>query len=351
MQQGMDHLQGRSRRTGAIRRDPLKPLISYALANGVPAERVENLIGTLINSANDTGFVPAIAGPILFSKILDYGIGTAPPLEIAQTAPFSFFTGLERAVLLAPNGREALMAFARNFALFHTVLVPKFEQTDQYTYFSFRHLGEERDNGACNEVVLAVLVRLMRLAFGRLGQPFEVRLRYTRNGTTRAYEDFFACRVTHNSSDKSFGLVYRTADTEASQQNQATSLFRFAMDRLNRLAQERAAQTHQTEYLELINCAQACAREGAFKTTDIAFAAGHSERKAQRLAQQYGTSLREIVARTRLTILTDQLILLPETDAETLSSMLGFSDRRALRRALKSWTGTGLGEFRNHFKP
>ncbi|MEM6898316.1 MAG: helix-turn-helix domain-containing protein [Pseudomonadota bacterium] len=350
MRRTMSTYNAPTRKSGIISHDPLKAVVDYALHQGMPTGRVENLIGMPIDFANQPKLLPSITGPLLFSQILDHGVGSAPPLEVAANAPFSFFGGLERAVSLAPNGLDALRAFSRNFSIFHTGLIPEVETTNKHVTFSFRYIGDEMDNGACNEVVLSVLLRLMRLVFGQYGQPCEVRLRYSKNGTTRAYEDFFMCKVTLGSSDQSFGLVYRKSDMEWAQQGSDPAVFSFAMERLHSVAKERSQHTHQTAYLELINSTQTCAREGVFKTAQIASVAGFSERKAQRLAKQHGTSLRELVYRTRLQLLNDLLSRSPEMTSEELSDALGFSDLRAFRRALKSWTGQPLTDFRARFR-
>ena len=335
-----------SQRVGTVVVDPIRAVIDYALANGVNQDRVENLIGLSLENTIGNLIIPAIAGPTLFGALLDDGIGIAPAIEVAQDAPFSFFGGLERAVFLAPTGREALKQLSAAFAVFHDRLIPAFEETRSYYSFSFRYPNEERDNGACNEVVIAVLIRLMRSVFGRYGNPREVRLRYDRNGQKQAYSDFYASSICYRTPDKGFGLVFRKEDMEWHQPGYDEQVFELSTRRLLDQAARRSHQTPASDFLELINAADVCARSGVFKTLAIAQTAGLNERRAQRIAQQHESSLGKLLAQSRLKVFREQLSKNPNTSVEEFSNLLGFSDGRAVRRALKSWTGQSLSELR-----
>lgn len=333
-------------RVGTIGLDPMLAVVQYAITQGLPHDRVENLVGLSLENLLQKNTLPAAVGPDLLAQILEGGFGQAPAIEIAQNAPFSFFGGLERAVLLAPTGREALQSLSANFAVFHDRLVPAFEETKSYTHFSFRYIGDERDNGGCNEVVLSVLVRLMRSVFGQFGQPHEVQLRYDRNGIRSAYEDFFQSAIKFHSQDKSFGVVFKKDDMNWRQSGHDPELFSLVMNRLSKTAASRRANTPMADYFELINASNLCAEDGVFNVAAIAAKAGLGERTAQRIAQRHGASLGKLINRARLRVLREQLSKAPETSAEDLSRLTGFSDSRALRRALKTWTGQKLSEFR-----
>ncbi|MEL6339859.1 MAG: AraC family transcriptional regulator ligand-binding domain-containing protein [Myxococcota bacterium] len=333
-------------RVGTVGLDPIRALVDYALTQGMRRDRIENVIGMELEQMDGMNQLPAIAGPLLFRQILDAGLGSAPAIELGRSAPFSVLGGLERSLLLAPNGRQALRALALNFPVFHDRLVPEFDESARFTYFSFRYIGDEQDNGCCNEVVLAVLVRLMRSVFGEHGEPYEMRVRYTRNGERAAYDDFFGSRVSFRSSDESFGLVFRNSDMAWRQRGHDSEVFRFAMDRLSRVADRRRSANSLTDYLELVNASNMCVADGAYSVAALAAKAGLSVRTAQRLAKRNKTSLARILESARLRIVREELFRHPGTGAEVLTRLSGFSDSRALRRALKNWTGQTLSELR-----
>ncbi|MEM8935324.1 MAG: AraC family transcriptional regulator ligand-binding domain-containing protein [Pseudomonadota bacterium] len=333
-------------RVGTIGPDPMLAVAQYAIDNGMPRDRVENIIGAPLNSIARGVTLPAVVGPALIAQIFESGLGQAPAIEIAQNAPFSFLGGLERAVILAPTGRDALQALAANFAVFHDRLVPNFEETKTYTHFSFRYIGDERDNGGSNEVVLGVLVRLMRSIFDERGQPHEVQVRFQRNGVKSAYESFFQSPITFYSEDQSFGVVFKKGEMMRPQHGYDPGVFHFALSRLQKAAALRRAGSPAADYSELVNASTLCADDGVFKITAIAEKAGIGERTAQRIAQRHGSSLGKLMDEARLRLLREQLSKNPKTSAEDLSRLAGFSDSRALRRGLKSWTGQTLADFR-----
>ncbi|MEM9375788.1 MAG: helix-turn-helix domain-containing protein [Pseudomonadota bacterium] len=333
-------------RVGTVRHDPVRAVADYAVSKGMRRERVNNLVGLPAGTPRATGILPAAVGPELMKQILESGIGAAPAIEIAERAPFSFFGGLERAILLAPNGQEALRTMIENFNIFHDRLIPEYEESKSYTKFSFRFDGDELDNGGCNEVVLSVLLRIMRSVFGQNGQPREVFFRNENNGILRKYEDFYASPLNFRSHDQSFGLVFETSNLQSRQPGYDRAVFKLAKQRLAHASHLRRRKSPMLDYLELINAANVSASQGTFHVRAVAARAGLGERKAQRIAQKHGTTVRKLIDQARLKLLRDQIIRRPDTCAEDLSQLLGFSDGRAFRRAVKSWTGKPISEFR-----
>ncbi|MEM7504724.1 MAG: AraC family transcriptional regulator ligand-binding domain-containing protein [Pseudomonadota bacterium] len=333
-------------RSGTVRCDPVMAVARFAVDSGLGRDRVENLIGVSFDDVSPDLTLPAAVGPDLFRLLLTEGTSDLPALEIAQSAPFSFFGGLERAILLAPTGQEALRSMAENFAVFHDSLETTFEESSNFTYFSFRAPVEERDNGCCNEVVLGVLMRLMRSVFGQYAKPHEVRIRYDRNGRRSTYENFFAAPLLTRSSDESHGLVFRRADMRWRQPGYDRQVFELSEARLAKLALDRRRITSNGDYHELTNASNLCVGKGLFGVASVAAKAGLSERKAQRVAQSHGTTVGKLIEHARLRLLREQLWRDAGANADDLSRLVGFSDSRSLRRAVKAWTGKSLREIR-----
>ena len=330
----------------AVSISPILSLARFAIDYGMLQEKVEGLIGTSLDGALTQEKIPYIAGPILFNQILIDGITDAPAIELAQSAPLSFLGGLEKLVLLAPTGREALRALAANFPAFHDALSAKLDETQSYLRFSFKYDGAEHDNGCCNEVIVSFIVRLMRSVFGAHGQPHEVQMRYGRNGTTSAYQAFIASPVKFWMEDEGFSIIYKKTDMEWAQPGYDPELYELALQRLSSATALRQQGTPATDYFRLIRASNLCTQAGLFSVSAVAAKAGLGERTAQRVAHRHGSSVGKLIDQARLRMLRQQLARFPETDAEDLSVLIGFSESRALRRAVKAWTGKSLASFR-----
>ncbi|MEM7504811.1 MAG: AraC family transcriptional regulator ligand-binding domain-containing protein, partial [Pseudomonadota bacterium] len=273
-----NELRTEVKRGGTVDLGSILVLANYAIDQGVPEERVQQLIGSPLDASIADRTIDALAGPNLLARLLDEGSGASPTIDIARYAPFSLFRGLERAVLLAPTGREALKSLCANFAAFHSGLKPAFEETRSYTRFSFRFEGVEFDNGCSNEIVLAVLVRLMRSVFGSLGQPKEVQLRFGRNGTKSAYDRFFASSIKVHSEDQSFGAVWRKEDMRWQQPGYDSKAFDLVVRELSEAASLRQQKTEKSPFDRLISASNLCVKVGR----GVGKALGFGDRPARR---------------------------------------------------------------------
>lgn len=338
-------------RGGSINLDPILAVARYAISKGMPRGRIENLIGTSLQPGEPTRKLPSYVGPSLFASLLEDGIGRAPSIEIGKGAPFSFFGGLEQAVSLAPTGRDALRALTDNFVVFHNGLESRLEETPEHLHFSYWFDGDESDNGCCNEVVLTVLIKLMRSAFGWRGQPSEIHTRFDRNGAASVYDRFFAAPVHLNWKDRSYGAVWKKEDMLWRRPGFVRGTFERALERVSRVATTRQRDTVAVSFIELISASNICVRDGAFHVASVAATAGLGERTAQRIARRHGTSLGRLLDEARLRILREHLSRNPCANAEDLSAIAGYSDSRALRRALKAWTGQHLSQIRASHMP
>lgn len=80
----------------------------------------------------------------------------------------------------------------------------------------------------------------------------------------------------------------------------------------------------------------------------VAASAGVSDRTLRRHLRQEGTSLKEIVERTRLQIAIDRLQQEPETPLGDISAELGYSDQSTLTRLIKRSTGKTPSQIRKN---
>lgn len=333
-------------RAGTVSSDPVMAVAQYALSSGLARDRVENIIGTRFDGLSPGAILPGAVGPDLFRVILDESATEAPALEVAQLSPFSFFGGLERAVLLAPTGKAALRTMAANFSVFHSRLEATYEESSTRACFSLRFPGIERDNGCCNEVVMGVLMRLLRCVFGMHATPEEVRLRYDLNGRRSTYTDFFGGSPVARSSDGAHGLVFRRSDMNWQQPGHDKKVFALSNSRLAKIAEQRRQASPSGVYMEMINASNICATAGFFSVAAVVARAGVSERTAQRIAKSHGTTIARLIEQARLRLLREEVSRDVNVATDDLSRLVGLSDSRALRRALKSWTGKTIREFR-----
>ncbi|MEM6536473.1 MAG: AraC family transcriptional regulator ligand-binding domain-containing protein [Pseudomonadota bacterium] len=322
-------------------------VVRYALLNGLTAENVVEAIGYAPSEVFvENRRFPAIVGPKLLLNIVALGRSVAPPLELGASVPFSFFGGLENALLLSSSPRDGLQNFAVYFAIFHSGMQVDYSETKRFASFSYKYADDEFDNGCANEVVLAVLFRLMTGTFGESGRPHEVQTGYDPNGLKSVYCEAFGSPVRFASADKSFRLVFKRSKMSSATSGVDPELMKFAEKRLRQRLEDVQSSTLSLELRDLKIAAEVCVRHGKFSIEDVANYAEMSLRSAQRLSGDNDTSIRELINNARLSMLSERLISEPNCPAGELAELLGYSDERAFRRALLAWTGMSIAAFR-----
>ena len=291
---------------GKVSLAPILDLAKFAISRGMDQESVEGLIGIPLQCADPSSRISSLAGPILFNQILMKGFSNAPALELSQAAPIGVLGGVEKLVLLAPNGHEALRSLSSNFAAFLDNIDTELEATRSYVRFSFSSNADEYDNGGCSEAVLTLLVRLMRFTFGAHGQPHEVKFRYDRNGVASAYEEYFKAPVKFWSQEDRFSIIFKKSNLEHHQLGYDPELFRLAIDRVSKVAELNIDSSPAVEYFQLVTASNYCVRAGIFSVAAVAAKANLGERTAQRVRasswqfdwETHRSSATEDVART-----------------------------------------------------
>ncbi len=199
----------RGRSDGLAASTALAAVAQYARSCGVSDDDLSDALGWSVHALYDpTNRLPDYLGAVLISKLVDLGVGSAPPLDIAEKASISFFSGVERTMILARNGRHALQSFERRIDVIADRLLAAFDETERSVALVFRHPVDDAHNGSCNDVMLAMTARMMRYIVGPHARLKEVRSGYSPNGPRARYDETFGVPVRFNNASGEFLLVY-----------------------------------------------------------------------------------------------------------------------------------------------
>ncbi|MEM6536825.1 MAG: AraC family transcriptional regulator ligand-binding domain-containing protein [Pseudomonadota bacterium] len=322
-------------------------VVRYALDKGMQRDEIEAAAGFSVSDIfKPDRYIPAIAGPRLLLRLIERGIGDATPLDIATTAPFSFFGGTEKSILFASTGREGLMSFANYMRLFHNGLSAEYSETAGSAIFSFSDRYANLHRGGPNEIVLLMLARLMRATFGRYGTPIEVCTSSKPSAPESVYRHYFKAPMRFATNDKAFRLIFRKSDMSWRSPAYDADLAKLASQQLNERLDAYDAGLH-SQFDLLRSAAQRAILQGRFRVEHVAQEASMSVRSAQRLATESGTTISALINEARFLLLEELLSQNQRTPASELARRAGYGDERALRRAILKSAGVTLSEFRS----
>ncbi|MEM9898501.1 MAG: helix-turn-helix domain-containing protein, partial [Pseudomonadota bacterium] len=230
--------------------------------------------------------------------------------------------------------------------LFHNGLSANYKETGRIAVFSFSDRFANLHRGGPNEIVLLILARLMRAAFGRYGTPIEVWSSSEANAPESVYRHYFKAPLKFATNDGAFRLVFRKSDMSWRSPAYDADLAKLATQQLNERFDAHKAQS-KTQIDLLRSAAQRAVLQGRFRVEHVAREAGMSVRSAQRLAMDSETTISTLINSARFLLLEELLSQNRRTPASELARRAGYGDERALRRAILKSAGVTLSEFRS----
>ncbi|MGD1954869.1 MAG: AraC family transcriptional regulator ligand-binding domain-containing protein [Sphingomonadales bacterium] len=286
---------------GTVSASAIAAVANHVLAQGVSSDELSDTFGYGVPDIFDPKMrLPAAMGPEMMRSLIEEGRGSAPPLDVAEQAPFAFFSGLEHAILLAKDGRQALENFARYASIFGDLISVRIEDSAHYVELSISHPADAVFNGCCNDTVLAIFTRLMRSAFGAFGRVLEFRTGYCANGIKARYAEVFSAPCSFSVANHTLSLVFSKLDVMHS--NPSFDPFPYMLVE-HRLQQRLSCLPHEDIWraVRALEAASvSCVADGEFRMAAIARQCGMSVRSAQRKARQAGTTLGDILDTARL---------------------------------------------------
>jgi AraC-like DNA-binding protein len=188
---------------------------------------------------------------------------------------------------------------------------------------------------------LARLIYQARILLARPSlMPLEVRLSYSRPGSTTAYTDTFGRNVTLSFGRAVAALVFDAALLDEPLPSEDARLHQILLDEAQRLLE---AEPHDQSFAGRVRCEIMASmdREGRPNIAHIARRLHSSERTIRRRLSEEGTGFYQILDSVRAELATWYLED-PGATTEAVAARLGFESSNAFRRARRRWKRLGL---------
>ena len=189
----------------------------------------------------------------------------------------------------------------------------------------------------------ASVLRLTRLTVGEAFAPRRVEFTFEAPSDAGAFGELFRCPVSFGAGRNRFVLSPASAATAMPGRDPVT----FASI-LELLDGQLAARRDQQELLEVLEISIAQSLPAVPSFAEQARRHSASERTLRRRLAECGTTYEAVVDGVRRERV-EQLLRRPEPTFREIAHRAGFSDERALRRAVRRWHGTAPLELRKRF--
>lgn len=190
------------------------------------------------------------------------------------------------------------------------------------------------------EEALTSVMTVGRLAVGPSLAPRLVELALPPPAGTNPYPAYFGCPVRFDAPVSRLVLDERWARTRMPGRDPVT-----LVSALELLEAATASRRHQQELLELLEVSVAQRLPDVLSFAEQARRLALSERTLRRRLTECGTTYQALVEGVRRERV-EQLLRRPELTVREIARRAGFSDERALRRAVRRWRGSSPQELR-----
>ncbi|MEM9430843.1 MAG: AraC family transcriptional regulator ligand-binding domain-containing protein [Pseudomonadota bacterium] len=311
--------------------------VAFALSQGIALRKIETVTGIRgIELMDPDARLPDITLPRLWQTIGAAYPDRALPLEMARAAPFSVTGGLAHGAQFAADLRTALELMVENRMMIADRLELELVETGPTALFRSRHPLEPLDSGRGVEFGIAMAWRLVSEVLEVPEALVGVDLAHPPNSASALYEEHFGAPVRFDQPHSGVVLARGALDEPVAQASAA--LFAYVTEHFLHVRRRLAARGGPPALAPLVRAVADSAAQGEYGAAAVAARAGMSLRAAQRLARAHNTTLGAMIdvarAETARELLAD-----PKIDVATAAYMMGYSDDRAFRRAVKRWTG------------
>ncbi|MEM8597459.1 MAG: helix-turn-helix domain-containing protein [Pseudomonadota bacterium] len=331
------------------------PTVAFALKKGIEAKKIEEQIGlSLLDISTWEERVDEEVLPLLWA-LIDCELPRAPvppTLEMARAAPISFFGNLAGLAKVAPDLAFVLRALAETCDLVSDRGMAELTVSGPSATLRAWHPLEVIDAGRSHELFSAMICRLITHVFGDDVRPAEVRFGFENHAPIEEFERFFGSRVQFDpSAGGGATMIFEASLLQRPNPRSNEVAARFMEGFIAELRAQRMRDGYPRALWRLRGAISAMLQDGeALRAPGIAQRAGMSLRSTQRLTEQYGLTLRQMVNEARLERAKALLSANPSTSIDDLSRKLGFNDPSGFRRAFKQWSGQSIGAFRSRLR-
>ncbi|MEM6624129.1 MAG: helix-turn-helix domain-containing protein [Pseudomonadota bacterium] len=329
----------------------LAPKLAFALSHGVPVEDLDAVAGISISEVigSESRISEELPARVI-SGLYQSRYFRAPTLQIAQSTPFWYFNGLEKAVQFAPNGLLALDALNKYGRLLAERTTTWIDETTNFMSFHFSHPADATNDGLMQEIGMALRLRLLRDVIGPGALLGEVGFGFSKHARLADYQETFGAIPRFNRSSGDAVLVFKKSDLSVPNPSRNGVLYAAGCVYLEEVLKTLNLEDNPKDVPSLSQAASACIERGEFDAAAVAAEAGISLRMAQRTAAARRTTIRNLISEARLHKAKALVLADLKVPFDVVAEKTGYSDDRAFRRFFKRATGLSPSEYRTLFQ-
>lgn len=323
---------------------PVIAAVLYALARGVPMERVTEVTG--LRGADLLRLdvrLPERHMPALLRLLIETFPGRPIGLEMASTVPFAFMGVLLLSTRHATSLRECLRVVEKYRAVLSSSLMITINESELETRLEIFHPLDDDDLGCASDFTLATAVRYLRKVLGLKDALIRVELAHAPIGEPESYADFFGVDVVF--AAQSNALVFRSARLDEPLPHGNRSAFRLVLAHLDRVREHELSRRVNPSLAPIVDAILENAENGLYEVGALARRLALTPRSLQRHVAAQGLTVRSLLDRARkshaLRLLAD-----PQRSVGEVARVLGYAGEASFRRAFRRWTGTSPTEAR-----
>lgn len=320
--------------------------IAYAISQGITFDEIALSVDiSELDYADQNARLPDPFVGRLMNLLVKRFPGRAVSMEIARCAPFSMLGGLVQGAMFAPDLEAALIWFVENSSIIADQGVIRLEKTASEVAFVVTHPHEGMDQGHLLEATTGLIWRLLNTITVPNAPLQRVAFANQKSVPKQPYEAFFQAPVSFQTGHNA--LIFSPDTLRLPVRSANAQMFAFIKQHFTNLRQKlNSDRCYPTALAPLRQSIMDNAAQGTYEVAAAAAAANISLRTAQRLAQQHGTSVQELINEVRQEN-AKAFLNNPEITVETVGRLVGYADVRAFCRAFKRWTGLSPKKYRD----
>ncbi len=317
--------------------------IQFAVARGVPWDVITAETGLRrADLLAPDPWVPAGVVPTVWRLIEARCPGEAPALDLARSAPASFFGDMAHNLRFAADLRRILEAVIGFRAVLSDGLDITLREGADEAALEVSHPADALDGGHGAEVGIGLWWRLLREAVDPSALR-RVHFAHAPHGPEAKYVDVFGVPVRFGQPRHALIFASDALDRPLAERDPA--LFAYVREHLA-LMGDRLEALNAADGLAAVRAAIAHNAERAdYSAEGLARRMGMSLRSLQRLATEHDTTVSALLAAAR-TANAQALLTDPRPSIDEVAETVGYADRRAFSRAFKRWTGQTPAAYR-----
>lgn len=324
---------------------PIAAVVAFAVAKGITLEQIAEATGlTLAELVQPEARIPDAVGHTVWHLLVDRFAGEAVGLQMAKTAPLSFFGSLSQIATYAESLRSTIEAAVRYCPILSAGLRMQLHPGPRTTTLTMRHaLGEHDYLRAPSEAVFGLWARQLRALTDDPGVLVRVEFTHAPSAPLAQYREILQTEVRFGQPDNA--LVFDNRALDRPRRRSDGHAFGRLAGHLE-AQRERLVGDRTSSALSRIREAIADnARRGEYGAEPLAKRLGMSLRTLERHVRAQGTSVRRLLDEARQAH-ARRLLGNPRLGIDEVASRVGYSAESAFRRAFKRWSGMSPTQFR-----